>query len=203
MATLLITKKIHRKQYQLLTSVSIPKQNIQLFVYISRFYGFRRLRYNMKSGQLAVAGFCDPHSKVDVTSDDADMWEASAENAPDGLSPDQAKYCLELLKADFDLILKQERKAIKENTGEANVVSWKRVVQGVSESCDVCDATLFNLHWACPRCGFVVCLECYVGRKNYNNLLNGDTKSKNLQCFQTFFEESVKKCDSSADICID
>merc|ERR1712004_788222 len=42
---------------------------------------------------------------------------------------------------------------------------------------DVCDATLFNLHWACPRCGFVVCLHCYVCRKDQNNLLNGDSKS--------------------------
>ena len=75
-------------------------------------------------------------------------------------------------------ILRQERRAIKENIREANEVSWKRVVQGVSESCDVCDATLFNLHWACPRCGFVVCLDCYVSRKNYNSLLNGETKSK-------------------------
>ncbi len=31
--------------------------------------------------------------------------------------------------------------------------------------CDVCDAALFNYHWACGKCGFVVCLECYKGRK--------------------------------------
>lgn len=142
-----------------------------------RFYGFRRLRYHVKNGQLAVAGFCDPHSKEDVTVDDAEMWEATADNAPDGLSVEQAKYCLELLKTDFDLIVSEERRAIAENIGEENDVSWKRVVQGVSESCDVCDATLFNLHWACPRCGFVVCLECYVSRKNHTNLLNGETKS--------------------------
>merc|ERR1719412_2237221 len=142
-----------------------------------RFYGFRRLRYHVKNGQLAVAGFCDPHSKEDVTVDDAEMWEATADNAPDGLSVEQAKYCLELLKTDFDLIVSEERRAIAENIGEENDVSWKRVVQGVSESCDVCDATLFNLHWACPRCGFVVCLDCYVSRKNHTNLLNGDTKS--------------------------
>ena len=142
-----------------------------------RFYGFRRLRYHVKNGQLAVAGFCDPHSKEDVTVDDAEMWEATADNAPDGLSVKQAKYCLELLKTDFDLIVSEERRAIAENLGEENDVSWKRVVQGVSESCDVCDATLFNLHWACPRCGFVVCLDCYVSRKNHTNLLNGETKS--------------------------
>lgn len=25
------------------------------------------------------------------------------------------------------------------------------------EMCDVCDTTIFNLHWVCPRCGFGVC----------------------------------------------
>jgi lysine-specific demethylase 3 len=32
--------------------------------------------------------------------------------------------------------------------------------------CDACDATLFNHHWACGKCGFVVCLDCYKRRKN-------------------------------------
>lgn len=27
--------------------------------------------------------------------------------------------------------------------------------------CDVCETTLFNYHWACGKCGFVVCLDCY------------------------------------------
>ena len=148
---------------------------------LCRFYGFRRLRYHPKNGQLAVSGFCDPRTKKkDITSDDAEMWEASADNAPEGLTVDQAKYCLELLKTDFDLIVKEERQAVQEHVGD-DKVSWKRVVQGVSESCDVCDATLFNLHWACPRCGFVVCLHCYTGRKNEktreNDLVNGDVSS--------------------------
>ena len=32
--------------------------------------------------------------------------------------------------------------------------------------CDVCETTLFNIHWACKKCGFVVCIDCYKGRKN-------------------------------------
>lgn len=40
-------------------------------------------------------------------------------------------------------------------------IAWKRVVQGVREMCDVCETTLFNFHWACGKCGFVVCLDCY------------------------------------------
>lgn len=31
--------------------------------------------------------------------------------------------------------------------------------------CDVCDSTLFNFHWACSKCGFVVCVNCYRMRK--------------------------------------
>ncbi len=36
---------------------------------------------------------------------------------------------------------------------------------GVREMCDVCDSTLFNHHWACARCGFVVCVDCYRSRR--------------------------------------
>jgi len=40
-------------------------------------------------------------------------------------------------------------------------VAWKRAVTGVREMCDACDTTLFNMHWVCRKCGFVVCLDCY------------------------------------------
>lgn len=40
------------------------------------------------------------------------------------------------------------------------------MVQGVREMCDVCESNLFNYHWACGRCGFVVCIDCYNDRKN-------------------------------------
>lgn len=32
--------------------------------------------------------------------------------------------------------------------------------------CDVCETTLFNIHWVCRKCGFGVCLDCYRLRKN-------------------------------------
>lgn len=43
-------------------------------------------------------------------------------------------------------------------------IAWKRAVTGVREMCDVCDTTLFNMHWVCHKCGFVVCLDCYKVR---------------------------------------
>lgn len=32
--------------------------------------------------------------------------------------------------------------------------------------CDVCETSLFNYHWACTKCGFVVCIDCYKARKH-------------------------------------
>ena len=56
-----------------------------------------------------------------------------------------------------------------------NKRAWKRAVQGVREMCDVCDTTLFNTHWVCHRCGFVVCIDCYrvkrrIQTKNSKNV---------------------------------
>jgi len=51
-------------------------------------------------------------------------------------------------------------------------IVWKKVVQKVREMCDVCETTLFNFHWACDKCGFVVCIDCYKVNKNtYDNSL--------------------------------
>src|SRR6218665_408533 len=40
-------------------------------------------------------------------------------------------------------------------------IVWKRPVDGVREMCDACRTTLFNVHWVCGKCGFVVCLDCF------------------------------------------
>ena len=52
-------------------------------------------------------------------------------------------------------------------------IAWKRVVQGVREMCDVCETTLFNFHWACGKCGYVVCIDCYKSRKSAQSTTNG------------------------------
>ena len=77
------------------------------------------------------------------------------------------------LSEHFDQIVKEEREALEENIGEEESFSWKRVVFGVREMCDVCDATLFNSQWACTRCGFVVCVGCYRIRKSEDHSHGG------------------------------
>jgi len=49
--------------------------------------------------------------------------------------------------------------------GAASKVVWKRAIQGVREMCDACDATLFNVHWTCGKCGFAVCADCYRAKR--------------------------------------
>jgi hypothetical protein len=63
--------------------------------------------------------------------------------------------------------------------GEQPVI-WKRVVKGVREMCDLCDTTLFNYHWTCGKCGFVVCIDCYEVSyfKGILRLLNNNVVKK-------------------------
>lgn len=59
------------------------------------------------------------------------------------------------LRIDYDYFLTASSGVVD------GTVAWKRVIQGVREMCDVCETTLFNYHWACGKCGFVVCIDCY------------------------------------------
>lgn len=77
-----------------------------------------------------------------------------------------AKFLVDQLGDQFCELIQQEKEALDISVSqEEDLIAWKRVVQGVREMCDVCDTTLFNLHWACKKCGFVVCIACYRGRK--------------------------------------
>ncbi|KAL1509972.1 hypothetical protein ABEB36_004635 [Hypothenemus hampei] len=128
-----------------------------------RFYAFRRLRYT-KNGQLAIAGFSDPHK--DAMEEDIKLWLPNTDHPPSDLDLDTSRFLLTQVGDHFCDLLLQERDARDEHMSEDKVVAWKRVVQGVREMCDVCETTLFNYHWACGKCGFVVCLDCYKSRKN-------------------------------------
>ena len=129
--------------------------------FFCRFDTFRRLRYT-KNGQIAVAGFCDP--KQDAQIEDLKLWLPSQELCPEDMDKETARLILENLAGEFDKIYKAEQEA--ELYAEELTPAWKRVVQGVREMCDVCEATLFNKHWACGKCGFVVCIDCYRARVN-------------------------------------
>ncbi|RXG69918.1 Lysine-specific demethylase 3A [Armadillidium vulgare] len=127
-----------------------------------RFYAFRRLRYT-KNGQLAVAGFSDPVK--DAYGEDLRLWVPDLAAPASDLDCEMSKFLLTHVGDQFCDLVQQENEAMALHMGEDPVVAWKRVVQGVREMCDVCETTLFNIHWACSKCGFVVCIDCYKGRK--------------------------------------
>uniref|UniRef100_A0A7R9GZ68 [histone H3]-dimethyl-L-lysine(9) demethylase n=1 Tax=Timema cristinae TaxID=61476 RepID=A0A7R9GZ68_TIMCR len=174
-----------------------------------RFYAFRRLRYT-KNGQLAIAGFSDPHrdaaevsdctpytqtskcnyqdrtlislisltmthmlvSEADESSwvacclyqEDLKLWLPQTDCPPPDLDVDMTKFLLMQVGDHFCDLLEQEKEAVSIHLAEDKTIAWKRVVQGVREMCDVCETTLFNFHWACGKCGFVVCIDCYKVR---------------------------------------
>uniref|UniRef100_A0A1B6GKF8 [histone H3]-dimethyl-L-lysine(9) demethylase n=1 Tax=Cuerna arida TaxID=1464854 RepID=A0A1B6GKF8_9HEMI len=130
---------------------------------LCRFDAFRRLRYT-KNGNLATAGFLDPNK--DVTQKDLSLWIPQHLSSPSAQDMESSLFLLLHVSSQFYRLLEQEREAITINMAETKIVAWKRMVQGVREMCDVCKTALFNYHWVCHKCGFVVCIDCYKSRKN-------------------------------------
>ena len=149
-----------------------------------RFYAFRRLRYT-KNGQVAQAGFCDP--KHDAQIEDLKLWLPSQDLSPANMSKGTAERILENLSTQFYRIYKEEQEAASIHLSEDLTVAWKRVVQGVREMCDVCEATLFNNHWACGKCGFVVCIDCYRTRAGEESKETETSSGKDRDEFSWLF----------------
>lgn len=138
-----------------------------------RFIAFRKLRYN-ESGFMEVAGFAEPN--LDPQSADTELWNANLQKVPIDLSVEKGKFLLGQVGYKFCELFHQEKEAYFEHMSEDKTIAWKQSVQGVREMCDVCSTTLFNYHWVCSTCGFVVCIDCYKGRKHGTR--NNDTGTK-------------------------
>ncbi|OXB54265.1 hypothetical protein ASZ78_012702 [Callipepla squamata] len=124
-----------------------------------RFFHFRRLQFN-KHGILREEGFLTPN-KYD--SEAISLWLPLSKNVV-GLDLDTAKYILANIGDHFCQLVISE-KEVMSTIEPHRQVAWKRAVRGVREMCDVCDTTIFNLHWVCSKCGFGVCVDCYRMRK--------------------------------------
>ncbi|MCI4379695.1 hypothetical protein PGIGA_G00231290 [Pangasianodon gigas] len=125
-----------------------------------RFFHFRRLAFT-KKGVLRVEGFLTPQQSDSLA---MGLWLPSP-NAQDGLDLDTSKYILANVGDQFCQLVMSEKEAMM-MVEPHQKVAWKRAVRGVREMCDVCETTLFNIHWVCRKCGFGVCLDCYRLRKN-------------------------------------
>ncbi|XP_076878492.1 lysine-specific demethylase 3B isoform X2 [Brachyhypopomus gauderio] len=125
-----------------------------------RFFHFRRLAFTRK-GVLRVEGFLTPQQSDSMA---MGLWLPSP-SAQDGLDLDTSKYILANVGDQFCQLVMSEKEAMM-MVEPHQKVAWKRAVRGVREMCDVCETTLFNIHWVCRKCGFGVCLDCYRLRRN-------------------------------------
>ncbi|XP_049547334.1 lysine-specific demethylase 3A-B [Anopheles darlingi] len=140
-----------------------------------RFIAFRKLKYN-EIGKVEIFGFADP--RQDPGESDTNLWSANLKQVPVDLSTEKSKFLLGQVGYMFCELFHQEKEAYFEHMAEDKTVAWKQAVQGVREMCDVCQTTLFNHHWVCSTCGFVVCLDCYKCRKNGIRTIESTTKDK-------------------------
>ncbi|KAL1261500.1 hypothetical protein QQF64_006765 [Cirrhinus molitorella] len=125
-----------------------------------RFFHFRRLAFT-KKGVLRVEGFLSPQQSDSMA---MGLWLPSLA-VKEGLDLDTSKYILANVGDQFCQLVMSEKEAMM-MVEPHQKVAWKRAVRGVREMCDVCETTLFNIHWVCRKCGFGVCLDCYRLRKN-------------------------------------
>ncbi|XP_026478885.1 LOW QUALITY PROTEIN: lysine-specific demethylase 3B [Ctenocephalides felis] len=135
-----------------------------------RFFFFRKLRYT-KNLTLATAGFSDPFD--DPTKDDISIWTPKKETTLN-LDITTSRFILSHVGDQFCDLVEQEKQAASLNKSDVVEVAWKKLVKGVREMCDVCETTLFNYHWTCGKCGFIVCLDCYKHRINDTGRLTAD-----------------------------
>ncbi|XP_045570051.1 probable JmjC domain-containing histone demethylation protein 2C isoform X2 [Salmo salar] len=124
-----------------------------------RFYNFRRLSYS-KNGVIRVDGFSTPDQ---FDEEDLSLWAPDVYEENE-LDPDSSKYILSYIGDQFCQMVTTENTAASWIKKDAKM-AWKRAVRGVREMCDACEATLFNIHWVCHKCGFVVCLDCYKAKE--------------------------------------
>uniref|UniRef100_A0A182U4P6 [histone H3]-dimethyl-L-lysine(9) demethylase n=1 Tax=Anopheles melas TaxID=34690 RepID=A0A182U4P6_9DIPT len=152
-------------------SAAVRSRNASII--FCRFIAFRKLKYN-DSGQLEVYGFADPI--WDAKEADTSLWSSNLQKVPADLSVEKSKFLLGQVGYKFCELFHQEKEAYYEHMAEDKTIAWKQAVQGVREMCDVCQTTLFNHHWVCSTCGFVVCIDCYKCRKN--GIITADTSAK-------------------------
>ncbi|XP_064176425.1 probable JmjC domain-containing histone demethylation protein 2C isoform X1 [Anguilla rostrata] len=124
-----------------------------------RFYYFRRLSYS-KNGVIRIDGFSSPdqYDEEAVSLWAPDVYEDNE------LDLETSKYILSHIGDKFCQLVLTESAAATWIKKDAKI-AWKRAVRGVREMCDACEATLFNMHWVCQKCGFVVCLDCYKAKE--------------------------------------
>ncbi|XP_050437572.1 lysine-specific demethylase 3A-B [Adelges cooleyi] len=155
-----ISKCIECRLYQ--SNTNLTKRDYDSIT--CRFYAFRLLRFT-KTGKLSVAGYLDPYK--DLSNLELNMWLPDTNNVPENYDVQVSIKVLEDAGGQFCKFVQDENEALRLNwpiKRKKRRVAWKKNVNGIREMCDVCKTTIFNHHWVCGKCGFVVCVDCYKSK---------------------------------------
>ncbi|XP_042200503.1 probable JmjC domain-containing histone demethylation protein 2C isoform X2 [Callorhinchus milii] len=137
-----------------------------------RFLHFRRLSFN-RSGGLRMDGYCTE----DQVNEEV-RGRGLTSSAEPGLDPQASTYILAHVGDQFCDMVSAERQLFARVTEDYDgSVAMKLTVGERDERCDCCHKMLFNFHWLCLRCGFLVCVQCYMAKLG-RGATNGTEKSE-------------------------
>lgn len=146
-----------------------------------RFLAFRQLKFT-ETGKLVKAGYPNPYE--DFNDADLDIWlPIEFKLTPSNSDIEAAMKILKDAGTQFCKFVQDENEALKlnwPNTFRKREVVWKKYVSGMREMCDVCKTTIFNYHWSCSKCGFVVCIDCFRTKLATEELNKMNTKKEKV-----------------------
>ena len=115
-------------------------------------------------------------SEKDVTEDDKKLWMPQDNfnlfTSKSSKLSDLNKFVRIAgdIREPFKKIWSEELDAMRRVKDESNKhkICWKRLLEQTREACDQCKTHIFNVHFACRKCGFAICLSCYDDREKNN-----------------------------------
>lgn len=139
---------------------------------LCRFYAFRMLEHD-KSGKLHAAGFANPFETINDA--DFSVWLPEKYSfTPSRLEVETSITILRNVADQFCKIIHDENQVLQLNMTKKGKIKrkllWKKNIKGIRETCDVCKTSIFNYHWTCRSCGFVVCTDCHRTKLNDSQL---------------------------------
>jgi [histone H3]-dimethyl-L-lysine9 demethylase len=119
-----------------------------------RFYQFRKLRFN--GDEIEVVGFL---SSIDPIQVDRTVW-LPIEKSKFKIPLQESRLMLQYCGDELCYIIEKDKSYLHKYKCENSELIWKRTIERVSEICDLCSTTLFNLHFICSICGISLCFDC-------------------------------------------
>ena len=163
------------------------------------FEGFRKLQYiddptkgvNQHKTRLSCIGYLDPLK--DPKPSDSELWRPNSNEVTESLSEDIALLFLQKLGDIFANMVTDEKHMDDSYRKAGKQVIWKRPHPGVREMCDVCSTSIFNYHFTCGTCGFLVCIDCFNGRKRGTRYKTLGMMAKPYRTHKNRFNKNLDK----------